>query len=115
MSLRFNYEEIDISDVLKLNTMSLIYRFFNRMQRYLGINFFVNYHYYFKNTNIKNINLFHQVLKNNHSSVLDLRIKNNYRKNKKDDGFFMVKNSLLNQLKINKKNILYNYVKNEIN
>ena len=115
MSLRFNYEEIDISDVLKLNTMSLIYRFFNRMQRYLGINFFVNYHYYFKNTNIKNINLFHQVLKNNHSSVLDLRIKNNYSKNKKDDGFFMVKNSLLNQLKINKKNILYNYVKNEIN
>ena len=43
----------------------------------------------------------------------DQKIKITFQK--EDDGFFMVKNSLLNQLKINKKNILYNYVKNGIN
>ena len=49
LSIQFNYEQVDISDVFKINPQSIIFRIINRIQRYLGFNFIVNYYFYFEN------------------------------------------------------------------
>jgi len=110
LSLQFNYESVDISDVFKINTKSIIFRIINRIQRYFGFNFMVNYYFYFNNTKIKNTLLFYKLLKNNYDSVLNIRLKRYSKNKKKIDEFSIVKKSILNQLNINKNYELYNVV-----
>ena len=112
LSLQFNYEAVDISEVFKINTLGLIFRFLNRIQRYLGFNFLVNYYFYFKNIRMKNILLFQKMLKNNDDSILDIRLKKVYLNTSKKNEFRIVKKSILSQLIISKKNKLYNVIHN---
>ena len=110
LSLQFNYESVDISDVFDVNTQSIIFRIINRIQRYMGLNFLVNYYFFIKNTKIKNILLFKKMLQNNFDSVLDIRLKSIPKIKKKLNEFDMIKKVILNQLAINKKNKLYKVV-----
>ena len=110
LSIQFNYEQVDISDIFKINPQSIIFRIINRIQRYLGFNFIVNYYFYFKNIRMKNISLFQKMLKNNYDSILDIRLEK-YAKNKNEiNEFAIVKKLILSQLNINKKYKLYNVV-----
>jgi len=110
LSLQFNYEVVDISEVFKINTLGLIFRFLNRIQRYLGFNFLVNYYFYFKNIRMKDILLFQKMLKNNNDSILDIRLKKVYLNTSKKNEFRIVKKSILSQLIISKKHKLYNVI-----
>ena len=110
LSLQFNYEAVDISEVFKINTLGVIFRFLNRIQRYLGFNFLVNYYFYFKNIWIKDILLFQKMLKNNNDSILDIRLKKVYLNTSKKNEFKIVKKSILSQLIISKKHKLYNVI-----
>ena len=110
LSIQFNYEQVDISDVFKINPQSIIFRIINRIQRYLGFNFMINFYFYFKNIRMKNISLFYKMLKNNYNSILDIRLKKFTKNQKKLNEFEKVKKSILSQLDINKKYKLYNVV-----
>ena len=71
----------------------------------------INYLYSFKNTNMKNINLFYRMLKNNHNSLMEITLKKKKNKKPSYNQFFEVKEMILNQLKIN--NQFKNYVRSQ--
>ena len=107
LSLQFNYESIDISDIFNVNSSDYLIKILNRLQRYIGYNFMINYLYSFKNTNMKNINLFYRMLKNNHNSLMEITLKKKVKNKSIKKQFVDVKKMILNQLKINNKKKIY--------
>jgi len=110
LSLQFNYESVDISDVFNINPQSIIFRLLNRIQRILGFNFLVNFLFHFNNTEMKTASLFKKLLKNNYDTVLDIRLKKKSQNTKQTNKFQMVQRSILKILFINKQNKLYNII-----
>ena len=110
LSLQFNYEPIDISDIFDINPSSYLFKIFNRIQRYTGHNFIINYLYRFKNINMKNTNIFYKMLKNNHNSLMEITLKKKKNKKPSYNQFFEVKEMILNQLKINNKKEIYDKI-----
>lgn len=110
LSLQFNYESVDISEVFNINSQSVIFRLLNRIQRILGFNFLVNFFFYFNNTQIKTASLFKKLLKNNYDTILDIRLKKKSQNTKQTNKFQMVQRSILKILSKNKQNKLHNIV-----
>ena len=111
LSLQFNYENVDISDIFDVNSSSQLFKLLNRAQRYLGINFMVNFFYNFNNTKMKNINLFYKMLKFNHDSLMEITLDKKYKIGDKNKEFVVVKEMIINQLRLNRKNDIYEQVK----
>ncbi len=107
LSIQFNYETINISDVFKPNYTGKLFKLLNTVQRLLGVNFMVNFIYNFTNTKMKNISLFYKILKNNHDSPLDINLRKIPSNLSGKDEFKIVKKMILNQLYINKQNKIY--------
>lgn len=115
LSLRSNYEEIDISDVFNIDTQHFSFKILNRIQRYLNNNFLIRILYLFKNRKMKNIDEFYKVIKNNYLSNLDYKIEELKKNNQNiDDDFKLVREAILKQLLLCKKNTLYKFVKNKL-
>lgn len=110
LSLQFNYEGIDISDIFDVNSSDYLFKILNRIQRYMGKNFMVNYLYRFNNTKMKNIDIFYKILKNNHNSHLEISLKQKPYIKDNSKEFNDVKEMILNQLKINKKKEIYDKI-----
>jgi len=110
LSLQFNYESVDISEVFKIDTQSVIFRLLNRVQRILGFNFLVNYFFYFNNVQIKAASLFKKLLQNDYDTILNIRLKKKFQNNEQTNKFQMVQKSILKILFINKQKKLYNII-----
>ncbi len=107
LSIQFNYETIDISDVFKPNYTGRFFKALNTIQRLSGTNFMVNLFYNFTNTKMKNISLFYKMLKNNYDSPLNINLRKIYSNSTEKNEFKIVKKMILNQLYINKQNKIY--------
>ena len=108
--MQFNYESVDISEVFKIDTQSVIFRLLNRVQRILGFNFLVNYFFYFNNVQIKAASLFKKLLQNDYDTILNIRLKKKFQNNEQTNKFQMVQKSILKILFINKQKKLYNII-----
>ena len=107
LSIQFNYETIDISDVFKPNYTGRFFKALNTIQRVSGTNFMVNFFYNFTNIKMKNISLFYKMLKNNYDSPLNINLRKNFNNKIEKNEFKIVKKMILNQLYINKQNKIY--------
>ena len=114
LSIQFNYEAIDISDVFKPDYTKKYFKALNTIQRLLGTNFMVNFFYNFTNTKMRNISLFHRILKNDLDSLLDINLKKDSNNMSNNNEFRIVKKMILSQLYANKQNKIYEKF-NEIN
>ena len=101
--LQLNYEYIDISDVFNPPVKNLIFRAFNKFQKYIGYNFIV-WFYLKKSRFPKNLNYFKKIFSNRLNSYLEisLNIRKNSKKNQLLD-FKKCKVEMLGYLKNNQK------------
>ena len=104
ISMQVAHEPIDISDNFNINSTSLYFKIFNRIQRYTGNNFLDYLYFFIKNKRIKNFETIYKIINNKKSSVLEINLEKKEKINQNiEEQYEIVKNCMENILSKNKK------------